>query len=269
MTKYKNPRIEAEMNADHEEDVLAEELKQEATSVEEEMWKQRYADSRRGVQKMQEEHRKELDQLRAEVQRLASRSVEPPASDEDIEQWSQKYPEFSRILRASINKEVEKSVAETKKELSRIKEKEKEVTVREARQQLKELHPDLDALFNKGSDFEAWLRKQPQNMQDKIFRSLDVTEADLVISKFKAQAGTPSKVKETKRDDTEAVEAAKVVRKSVAEARFEADGDHDFSESQIEKMSKNDKNWFARNEQKIMEAHRKGRILMDLTGGAR
>lgn len=269
MTKYKNPRIEAEMNDAQEEEHLENELKEQAASIEEEMWKQRYADSRRGVQKLQEEHKRELEELRQEVRRLASKSVEPPASDEDIETWSQKYPEFSRIFRTSIVKEVEKATAETKKELTRIKEKEQEVSVREARQNLKELHPDLDVLFKSGSDFEAWLRKQPQSMQDKIFKSLDVGEADLVISKFKQQAGKSTKAKEAEDDDTDAVNAAKVVRKTVANATFDNDAEYDFSESQIKRESGKDRNWFAKNEAKIMDANRKGRILMDLTGGAR
>ena len=267
MTKYRNPRIEAEMNEAKEEEVFEKEMEIPAVSVEEEQWKNRYAELRRYNQKQQDEAKREIEQLRAEVQRIASKSVQPPASDEDIEAWKAKYPEFARILTSSIAREVEKATADSKKELNRIKEKEQELTAREARQMLQKLHPDLDTLFAKGSDFEAWLRKQPQKTQDKIFRSLDVDDANLVLLAYKAQVGGPkTKVVEK---DTDSEEAAKVVRKAPASAKFEGDGDYDFSESQIQEQSKRNKRWFEQNEEKIMEAHRKGRILMDLTGGAR
>lgn len=265
MAKYRNPRIEAEMA---EEVVIEQEakiLEEPAKTVDEEIWKTRYADSQRGVQKMRDEHRREVDELRAEINRLSTKIMKPPANEDEIDEWMAQYPETARIVEGLVQKRIEKATAGTSRELERIKAREEELELEAARAQLRKLHPDMDELF-KDEAFRNFVYSDPY-YKSVMTQSFDVKQANLIMTAFKAQIGEKTKVVKDAKDRED---AAKVVRPSRAEKAFEEEAaDYDFSESYIEKMSKQDKYWFEKNEQAIHQALLKGRVLMDLSGGAR
>jgi hypothetical protein len=86
-----------------------------------------------------------------------------------------------------------------------------------------------------------------------------------VISKYKAEKNKSSKVE----DDFDAPAAAKVAKRSAPKDEPTINGDYEFTESQIDRESKRNRKWYEQNEAKIMDAHRRGKVLFDLSGGAR
>jgi len=261
MTRYRNPKIEAEMNADEVEKEIEEVLARPAETVEDETFKKRYGDLRRHMQEKEAERQRELEELKRQLHAAQTGQIRMPASEDEVEEWSKQYPEFRSRLDTIISKEVKKAVGTLQGELSRLKERDEEVEKEKAFLALKKRHPDVEDLFKKNSDFHKWLSAQSERDQAAIYRSLDVDDASFVIEKYKLQAKkSPSKVE----DDRPA--AARVVRTASEPTIPSSIGDYEFSESMIENMSTRE---YEANETKIMDAIRKGKFLYDLSGGAR
>ena len=267
MALYRNAREEAEMEEveayEQEEEVMA----VEPVTVEEAMWKKRYADLRRHSEQIKAEAKAEAEALKSRYEQLARGQVKLPKSEEDVVEWMGKYPEFAGILETIVSKRVEDGTRDAKRRLAELETKQQELTVQEAVMKLKKRHPDFDELRN-SEDFWAWLDKQSGRDKAAILEDLDVDNAAFVLDKYKSQK---KKVKTRDEDDTNfEKEAAKVVRSGRGTQEISDDfGDYLFSESQIERESKRNPRWFDANEEKIMDAMRKGKIYMDITGGAR
>lgn len=266
MTKYRNPQKELEMQEVEELEREENLLKEPAGTAEEEVWKKRYADQQRYLNQVKNENKSRIDDLERKLDQALKGQIKAPKTDEDVEQWMSQYPEFAGILETILQKRIREATSTTDQKLTAIEHRQKELDYKEAVIELRRLHPDLDKLLGKDSDFRKWLEKQPQKYKDKM-NSLDVDEASLVINVYKSQKkSTKSKVDD---DDFFVNDAAKVVRPSaIVEPDADA-GDYEFTESQIERESRRDRRWYDRNEEKIMDAHRRGKVLYDLSGGAR
>lgn len=263
MVKYRNPRETAELEADKVEEQHETLMAEPATTVEEETWKKRYGDQRRYLDQIRNESQTKIAELEAKLDQALRGQIKAPKSANEIEQWAQEYPEFAAILEGLVQDRIEKATRSTKDELSRIQERQKELDAEEAKIELKKLHPDFDSLVS-DEKFHAWLQEQDGEIQSAIYSELNVRKAAFVISMYKSEKGI------SKEEAPKAKDAAKVVAKS--KTNFEpADdyGDYEFIESEIEKQSKKNPHWFEQNEEKIMSALRRGKIYMDLSGGAR
>lgn len=263
MVKYRNPREMAEL----EEDKIREEeekiMNEPAATVEEETWKKRYGDQRRYLDQIKAEGQQRINELEAKLDQALRGQIKAPKSKDEVEAWVQEYPEFAGILEAIVADRIEKATKSTTEKLTELQERQRDLDVQEAKLALKKLHPDCEALF-KDQKFKDWLIEQDEEIQNAILHDLNVKKASFVLNMYKQEKGVKtSKVEETPRD------AAKVVATSNAFDPIDDHGDYDFSESQIERESKADRRWFDRNEEKIMTALRKGRVLMDISGGAR
>lgn len=269
MVKYRNQReieqseeIEEFEKLDQEEKEI---MSEEVRTVEEGVFKKRYADSRRGFEKYKNEKEAELDDLRKKLEHAYKQNIKAPSSKEEIIKWQKEYPEFAGILEGIVQERISEGLRESKTKLQKIEERQKELEVQEAVLALRKIHPDFNELVN-DENFHEWLTKQSQKYQDAIYNDLDVDAASFVIDRYKSQKGKKSE-KVSDRNSRE--DAAKVVRTSSVTPDFSDDfGDYEFSESQIERESKKDPRWFAHNEEKIMKAYRIGKIKMDITGNA-
>lgn len=267
MTKYKNPREEQERIATEEMNRQDEIMKEPANNVEDETWKKRYADLRRHSDQQKAQLSQREEELQRKLDMALRGQIKAPKSEEDVEEWVKKYPEFAGILETIVQTRIKEATSSTQEKLVVIEQQQRELEVEKARIALKKLHPDFDELV-KSTEFHEWLSNQKQADQDSIYKKLDIDDADFVISKYKARKGaSKSKVDD---DDYSGGGAAKVVRKSQGASLPDEDyGDFKYSESQIARESKKNPSWFAKNEKDIMDALRAGKVLMDLSGGAR
>jgi hypothetical protein len=264
MTKYRNPRVEAEIAEVEELEREEALMKEPATSVDEEVWKKRYGDLRRHVDTVQNDSKTRITELENKLEQALRGQLKAPKSDEDVELWMREYPEFAGILETIVQKRIREATSRTEEKLSKVELKQKELDAKEAFILLREAHPDLNELLAKDSDFRKWLDKQPEKYKNKM-NSLDVEEASLVISKYKAENKKTRKSK-VDDDDFAPASAAKVVTRTVVEEPDIGAGDYEFTESQISKM---DSRTFEKYESAIMDASRRGKVLFDLSGGAR
>jgi hypothetical protein len=265
MVKYKNQRELDELNEvediEREEEIMAVEPK----TVQDATFKKRYDDARRGFQKYKEEQESRISVLERKLEEAHKAQLKLPKNEEEISEWQRNYPEFAGILEAIVQKRISDGLRESKTKLERIEERQKELEVQEAVLALKKQHPDFDQLVNDEA-FHEWLGRQSKKYQDSIYNDLDVDAAAFVLDRYKAQK---SKKSEKVDDRSSREDAAKVVRTSSVSSNIASDfGDYDFTESQIERESRKNSRWFDENEDKIMKAHRTGRIYMDISGTA-
>jgi len=265
MSKYRNIRKDAQDAELDEVEKEQKRLAEPATTVEDEMWKKRYGDLRRHSDQSIAEAKARTDELERKLDAALRGQLKAPKSDTEVEAWVKEYPEFAGILETIVQKRITEATASTTKKIAEIETEKKELDAERAYMALKKRHTDLDTL-TQDPKFHAWLQSQSKRYQDAIYSSLDVEEASFVIDKYKASSPA-SKVDDD--DGFNPNDAAKVVRQAKVVDEPVVDGDFEFSESQIERMSKKDSRWFDKNEEKIMDAMRKGKILMDLSGGAR
>lgn len=263
MAKYRNPNKELETLETEALEALEREYQEPAKTVEEEIWKKRAGDKDRYINQIKAETKAEIEALKQKLDQALRGQIKPPKSDAEIEAWTKEYPEFASILETIVQKRIEDATTETKKTISELSVQQKQLEVEKALIALRKLHPDFDKL-SKDENFHTWLSKQKQKYQNAIYRSLDVEEADFVINMYKNSKKSP-KVE----DEFDGRGAAEAVRTSTTVEEFVDGVDYDFSESQVERESKNNRRWYEQNEAKIMDAVRKGRFLYDLTGGAR
>lgn len=268
MALYRNAREEAEMEEvealEQEEEVMA----VEPVTVEEAMWKKRYADLRRQEAKVRADAKAAEAQANLRYEQLAKGQIKLPKSDDDVVEWMGKYPEFAGILETIVSKRVSDGTRDADRRLAELETRQQELTVQEAVMKLKKRHPDFDELRN-SEDFWTWLDVQSPRDKAAILEDLDVDNAAFVLDKYKSQTKKKSKSQGDDDSDFEK-EAAKVVRSGRGTQEISDDfGDYLFSESQIERESRKNPRWFEANEDKIMDAMAKRKVLMDLSGGAR
>jgi hypothetical protein len=256
---YRNQRELAELEEDDHNDEVEKNLKEPVVTKEEETWKNRYGDLRRHQMEEAARLKDELAQLRKQMDGVKQGTLRPPKSAAEILEWKTEYPDFADVLDTWIKEEIKLSTTDIKRQTDEIK-KEKALL------NLKKKHPDADDIF-KDPAFHEWMEGQTPRLKEIIYASFDVDDASTVLDKYKIE----HKRKSRSRDDSDdARENAKVVKtKNTVRFDDEAGGDYEFSESQIERESAKNPRWWDANEDKIMEAQRKGRVLLDLSGGAR
>jgi hypothetical protein len=260
MTRYKNARIQAEMEDSDREEEEVKVLEEPAKSDEEEIWKKRYGDLRRAQAERDAKHKEELELKQRQLDGISSGQIKPPKSERELAEWMEKYPEFTSILDVYVSRKIDDKTKDFKVQSEEI-QKEKAYIA------LKKRHPDLDEILDGASPIHEWLLTQKKVDQDAIYNSLDVDNADFVIEKYKMTLTKKNKKSEDSSEDSR--EAAKSVKvNSRAQVPEKLDGDYWFSESEIDQKGRNPR-WWDANEDKIKEAQRKGKIFYDMTGGAR
>jgi exonuclease VII large subunit len=269
MARYRNPKHELEAQETEQVEKELEVYKEPAKNVEDEVWKKRAADKDRYINQLKTEHRQRMDDLERKLDQALRGQLKAPKSNEDVELWMKEYPEFAGILETIVQTRIKEATSKTEEKIEQLSRREAEIEYERAINRLRKIHPDLDEL-SKDEAFHNWLSSRPESDQEVIYRSIDVDKADLVITKYKAEKGKiKSKVDEDEPRDTRK-DAAKVVSvKTKASEPVDDFGDYEFTESQIERESKRNKKWFEQNEEKIISAARRGKILYDVSGGAR
>lgn len=230
----------------------------EPANAEDASFKKRYGDLRRHMQQTLAQKDKELENMKNQLETAARGQIKFPKTDEEIEQWSKKYPDVAKIVDTIARKRANEALEEGERRLAGLKDLETKIGRKEAEQQLLSLHPDFPKI-RADSDFHDWVAVQPQYIQDALYKnSTDAKAAARAIDLYKADKGIRKKPA-TKRDAAQAVGTSSKVVPGVQ-------GRSAFSESQVQAMSDQE---YAKNEEAILEAMRNGNFSYDLTGAAR
>ena len=263
--KYKRDRVAedekeiAELEAERNQDVEAqrEEEEEKNLGAEEQTYKKRYGDLRRHTQKIQDETKRQIQQMQDQIEALTKKQVKLPKSDEELEKWTEQYPDVAKIVETIATKKAMEANTSVEEKLRRVEELELKIEREKAETELSRLHPDYDDL-RQDHDFHNWVSEQPKWIQSALYENdTDFLGAAKAIDLYKAETG-----KKAKKEDRS---AAKAVRSSKRSEEL-TESKNTWSESRVRKLSGAD---FERHQEEIEKAIRSGNFDYDLSGGAR
>jgi hypothetical protein len=228
----------------------------EQLDAEELTYKKRYGDIRNHLRSIQNTKDMEIQQLKSQLANATRSQIKFPKTDEEIKNWSSKYPEVAKIIDTIAQKRANEALAVGEKKLQSLQQMEKKIEKDKAEGELKRLHPDFDRI-RADSRFHDWVALQPQWVQDSLYKNTnDARAAARAIDLYKADLKTVSKKSQN---------AAQSIGRTSGVSPSGATG-MAYSESQVEKMSDRE---YEEHEEKISIAMKEGKFLYDLSGAAR
>jgi len=238
----------------------AEQQEPEPTTAEEKTFKKRYGDLRRHAQQKEADLQEQINQLKVQLDTATKKQIELPKSDEDIEAWSQKYPDVAGIIETIAIKKSKEQAQELESRIQKINEMQESATKEKAEVELLKLHPDFVDI-REDDDFHNWAEEQPQWVQKALYeydddaksaaRAIDLYKADRNIGKKKTSSKDAALATNTKSTRTKP--------QTNEESTY-------LKESQVQKMSSQE---YERRADEVMEAIRTGKFIYDVSGSAR
>ena len=238
----------------------AEEAKPEVElSDEEKSFKTRYGDVRRHLAAKEKEYNakiKELEDKLGQTEKLV-----PPKSDDDIAAWAEKYPDVAGIVETIADKKAKQMFDKANLQIEELNKAKEEATRSRAENEIREAHSDFDKLRD-SDEFHNWVEEQPKWVQNALYENTDDAASVIrVIDLYKVDNGL---TRSDKKNKTKA--AASLVDRGSKTKVDPTESSDKIRESDIAKMSDVE---YAKNADKITEAHRSGKIIYDVSGSAR
>lgn len=253
--------LQNERNAIIEEQQDAEET--EAMQPEEKTFKKRYGDLRRHAQQKEQDMRNQIRQLEEQLSSATKEGIKLPKSDEEISEWSQRYPDVAKIVETIATKKAQELDSSIEKRLQHIAEREIESTRQRAEVELLQLHPDFDEIRN-SEDFHLWVQEQPSWIQKALYENEnDAKSAARAIDLYKIDSDIVTKKakKSNNKDAAKSVSSKNSITKPQT-----GEASTSIKESDVEKMSAQEYEKYA---DEIADAIRSGNFIYDLSGAAR
>lgn len=258
MAKYRR-QLEEDNGLTYAEEVTAQakaETQEPPAEGEDVTYKKRYGDLRRHSQQLMQQKDQELLQMKAQLEQAAKGQIKFPKTDDEIEQWSKKYPDVAQIVDTIAQKRANDALEEGAKRFESLRQLETKLTKKDAEQQLMKIHPDFGEI-RQDQEFHEWVALQPAYIQDALYKNnTDAKAASRAIDLYKADM---SKAKPKSKSAAQAVGRTST---SSPNSKMSAE----YSESQVAKMSNVE---FGKHEEAITEAMQNGKFNYDLSGGAR
>lgn len=256
---YKSSRIDSE-----EKEIKKLEDEREGTTQkkevelapEEETFKKRYGDLRRHMQSRDSQHTEELTRLKDQLDLVTKKQVKLPKSDEELEDWAQKYPDVAKIVETIASKKVTEARKEVDEKLAYVDQLQKKIKTDKAEQELSTLHPDYAELRG-DKDFHEWVGIQPKWIQQALYdNETDFLAASKAIDLYKMENAP----KPTAKD------AAKNISRPRRSEEPSVQSKNKWSESKVKKLRADQ---YEKAEEDIMESIRTGQFDYDISGAAR
>ena len=241
---------EGEENAKEDKDLSKEELS----------FKKRYGDLRRHMASKDKETEERIKALEDQLSKATRNELVLPKSEEEIAEWTKKYPDVAGIVETIADKKARQRAGELDKRVQDIEKMRVEAVKEKAEAELMKLHPDFMDI-RQDDNFHDWAEDQPKWVQDALYENVDDAKSVArVIDLYKIDAGIT-----TKKGDSKKSAASAVNTRSKASPTADESNNY-IRESQVDKMSDKE---YAKNQEAIMEAMRTGKFVYDLSGAAR
>ncbi len=232
----------------------------ENLSKEELSFKKRYGDLRRHMASKDKETEERIKALEDQLSKATRNELVLPKSEDEIAEWSKKYPDVAGIVETIADKKARQRAGELDKRVQDIEKMRVEAVKEKAEAELLKLHPDFMDI-REDDKFHDWADSQPKWVQDALYENVDDAKSVArVIDLYKIDAGITTKKSDSKKSAATAVNTR-------SKASPTADESNNYiRESQVDKMSDKE---YAKNQEAIMEAMRSGKFVYDLSGAAR
>ena len=237
-----------------------EEVKPEVElSDEEKSFKTRYGDVRRHLAAKEKEYNAKIKELEDKLGQ--TKKLVPPKSDADLKAWAKKYPDVASIVETIADKRAKQMFEKANIQLEELNKAKEEATRSRAENEIREAHSDFDELRD-SDKFHNWVEEQPKWVQNALYENKDDAASVIrILDLYKVDNGL---TKSAKKDKTKA--AASLVDRGSKTKVDPSESSGKIRESDIAKMTDAE---YAKNADKINEAHRSGKIIYDLSGNAR
>ena len=256
-------KLKKEALGETEEPVTEEkaEDKEEPKNAEEKTFKKRYGDLRRHSQEKEREFKKELDNLKSQLEKATKQEIRLPKSEEELETWAKDYPDVAKIIETIAIKKAKEQSLQLEERIKKIDEMSAEALKDKAEAELMKIHPDFADIRN-SDDFHEWADEQPKWVQDALYENdTDSRSAARAIDLYKSDRNIKTKKVNSSKDAAKSV-SSRTTRSEPATT----DTDGAFKESQVAKMTAEQ---YEKAADAIMESIRSGKFVYDLSGSAR
>ena len=228
-------------------------------SKEEQSIKKRYGDLRRHMASKDKETEERIKALEAQLTKATKNELVLPKSEEEIAEWTKKYPDVAGIVESIADKKARERSTDLDKRVQDIERMRVEAVKEKAEAELLKLHPDF-ADIREDDKFHDWAEAQPKWVQDALYENVDDAKSVArVIDLYKVDNGVTAKKSSSK-------SAASAVNTKSKASPTSDESNNYIRESQVDKMSDKE---YAKNQEAIMEAMRTGKFVYDLSGAAR
>ena len=183
----------------------------ESKQADEVDFKKRYDDLKKHYDQKLETWKTEKSELENAIKESVAQktNVQMPKTPEELEQFKTEYPDVYAVVQTVAHQQAEEKSKELHQELETIREREKNLVVQKAYEELLRKHPDFDDI-RKNKKFLDWLETQPASLADGIYKNnTDALWASRVIDLYKADAGIVKKPKAVKPTAASAITPAK------------------------------------------------------------
>lgn len=209
---------------------------------EEETYKKRYADLRRFQQSERDRYERELAEARGQAAM--------PATREEVEEWSQKYPDVAKMVMAIAAEQTERMTGQKLREIEEVNAKNQYAN---AMKTVLEAHPDFMTL-REDKDFREWA--QETVWAKAALSGIDPIPVIQAVDYYKDLAKKRGK-------DFDRQAAASAV--TTSQTQSPQDSKIKWTESKVNKLKPSE---FAKYEEEIMKATQNPEFY-DMTGAAR
>jgi hypothetical protein len=218
-------------------------------------YKKRYDDLKRHYDEKVQEFKTKEKQLEATLSEATrSQGISLPKTEEELVKFKEEYPDVYDVVETIATMKAGERAQILEQELETIREKEKNVRVQAAYQELVNAHPDFNEI-RQDEAFLGWLDEQPPSISDGILKNnTDARWASRVIDLYKADANITTNKRTKKKKEDAAVSVGSAKARDITDSRSEG---RVFKASDIARM----KPWeFEKMESEIDSARAEGRI---------
>tara|TARA_Y100000401_G_scaffold113529_1_gene114308 strand:+ start:964 stop:1833 length:870 start_codon:yes stop_codon:yes gene_type:complete len=214
-------------------------------------YKKRYDDLKR-------HYDRKLNEFKAREQELQTQVVTPeyktPKTEEELNKFKEQYPDVYEVVETVAHLQSDAKAKVLEERLSKLQEREMQISRAEAEKRLMERHPDFNEIRD-NDDFHNWANNQPESIKSWIYSNAD--DADLAsraLDLFKRDMGISLPQEDKSSSTTES--AADMV--STKTTTVEPKQEKVWSEKEIAAMSVAE---FDKYEEEISNAMQEGRIV--------
>lgn len=209
---YKDDDDEQEVDASPAKEEEAATVQQNTSFVESKQseevdFKKRYDDLKKHYDQKLDTWKSEKGELENAIKNSVAQNtnVQMPKTPEELEQFKTEYPDVYAVVQTVAHQQAEEKSKDLHKELETIREREKNLVVQKAYEELLRKHPDFDDV-RKDKKFLDWLETQPASLADGIYKNnTDALWASRVIDLYKVDVGIGKKPKTTRASAASAV----------------------------------------------------------------
>lgn len=163
-----------------------------AETPEEKTFKKRYADLRSHSSRVENDLRKQIADIQAQLTAATKKEMNFPKTQEEVQAWATKYPEIYDTIVTIARQNAIDVAKDTEEKVQQIEAREFESVKRRAYNELLDAHKDFADIAT-SQDFIDWVEAQPKYIYDALYvnetdsasaiRAVDLYKADRGISK--------------------------------------------------------------------------------------